>query len=110
MSDLGPECAPKRTFAGHSEFMDSRPDLSSFWGARSPRPCARSTRRHPPLTRIAYRRHETAGAVHELASAQGGGAGPTDLPDVGRISARFFANWPLQSASCPRIRMGAKAN
>jgi hypothetical protein len=30
---------------------------------------------------MAHQRRETAGAAHELASAQGGGGGPTDLPD-----------------------------
>ena len=33
MSDLSPECAPKRTSADHSEFMGSRPGLggSKSW-------------------------------------------------------------------------------
>jgi hypothetical protein len=35
---------------------------------------------------MAHQRRETAAAAHELASAQGGGGGPTDLPDDGQIS------------------------
>jgi hypothetical protein len=60
---------------------------------------------HPPSSARSRAWH--TGATKQLLPCmsllqrKGGGGGPTDLPDVGQISDRFFANWPRQPASWP---------
>jgi cobalt-zinc-cadmium efflux system protein len=77
MSDLSPECAPKRTFANASEFMGSRPKCGSKLQANLPGGLWRRTEggitfdkkceRSEPIGMALHGRHERGGHGHGVA-------------------------------------------